>query len=808
MVELPTLIEYSSPVGARHIEIPTRINTNQNTQKMLNPIQYLFVVFLLLIPMEGRVLAEEKIVSGKFVVSFTAEDDQKLWVVNALEQNVYNDLSGYARAIPLKKSLDENRLCKNRDIDCILNLYQKLGVDALMLGKVDESDIEYETYDVQNKSLVESGSIDIGSGSSLLKLRLGAFNAFKPFIEKGGILEKRKYDVIQDNVVNETNKKSAQEDSNRELKNQVFISMAIFACLPYLLSLIGKPRRHPERAKLILRRFYPFLILSLSIIGYLYILESGDSKNILNVLSIFDGYHWILTGLGGVVWGYFLIINIKIVIPHLQGIERVKPNILFPLFQSLFITILIKVLLISTFYIGFFYGVFYIGKFYSIDQELMVLLLFPFAGLFIIYWTALMLDVFAMSIDVKLSSGDLNYKNVWNLEIRKYFIAHLKRNGVVLDKQLIDDVVFLAGQNKGVVCYGGGFSRPRIIIEKDLIKFALGDIDDFNPEKTAEYTRRIFDKSLRQNSVFKIVANLSAGYKKKRLFKSRYDKKRIGILQSVQKYFQRDLESNRNKLDERPADVMQGVVIPRLGSDDDLPSLMSDNGVDIHIVEAMLKENTGDNFHYDPDAEVDDSSEKDKDFLFGAILHRFGELLRHEHIFTTIYYYFRHKKAAKGLSYNFLFSKYFAIVADTFVVINFGLNHLMQYLHYQATNISSYLTIKGIPSEMLRSQDEILISAKKAADERKPRLIRTDELERIVWLSRFCQGSFQLQQGINTRAKKIFKLSFSLGIVYMVSIVVIDAYDYHPKYIQIIENEKKEIAEAIKKAQEKERKAR
>ena len=181
--------------------------------------------------MEGRVLAEEKIVSGKFVVSFTAEDDQKLWVVNALEQNVYNDLSGYARAIPLKKSLDENRLCKNRDIDCILNLYHELGVDALMLGKVDESDIEYETYDVQNKSLVESGSIDIGSGSSLLKLRLGAFNAFKPFIEKGGILEKRKYDVIQDNVVNETNKKSAQEDSNRELKNQVFISMAIFDSL-------------------------------------------------------------------------------------------------------------------------------------------------------------------------------------------------------------------------------------------------------------------------------------------------------------------------------------------------------------------------------------------------------------------------------------------------------------------------------------------------------------------------------------------------------------------------------------------------
>ena len=67
---------------------------------------------------------------------------------------------------------------------------------------------------------------------------------------------------------------------------------------------------------------------------------------------------------------------------------------------------------------------------------------------------------------------------------------------------------------------------------------------------------------------------------------------------------------------------MQGVVIPKLGSDDDLPSLMSDNGIDIQIVEAMLKENTGDNFHYDPDAEVDDSSEKDKDFLLQLLFGR------------------------------------------------------------------------------------------------------------------------------------------------------------------------------------------
>lgn len=774
---------------------------------MPNLLFNLFVFTLLLFPIDGRLLAEEKIATGKFVVSFTADDNQKAWVVNALEENIYNDLSGYARVVPFKKLIDEDQLCKKRKIECILDIYKKLKIDALMLGTVDESDIDYEIYDIQNKTLINTGSIDIGSGSSLLKLRLGAFNAFKPFIEKGGILDKRKYNAIAEAKVKETTSKARKKKSIDELKIQILIVLAVFTCFPYLLSHIGKPRRHPERSKIIFRWFYPFLIVTLLIIGYQYILEVAGSGNIVNIIfNLFSGYQWILTVLGGIVWGYFLIINIKIVIPHLQGIERIKSNILFPLLQSSFISAFIKSIIIASFYIGFFYGVFYLGKVFSIDSEVIVILLFPFTGLYITYWIALLLDVFSMSIDVKMSGSDLDYKNVWNLKIRKYLISHLKRNGVTLNKLLVDNVVFLAGNNKGIACYGGGFSRPRITIEKELIKYALGDIDDFNPEETDIYTQKEFDTALRQNSVFQIVANLSTKIKKKILFKSRYDSKRINSLESVQKFFERDLKLQNYKLTERKENIMSGRIIPRLDTDDEHPSLMSDNVADMQIVEALLNENPLNNFHYDPDAEVDDSSEEDKDFLFGAILHGFGELLRREDVFSTFYYYLRFKRGSKRQPYNFLFSKHFAVVADTFVVLNFGLNHLMQHLYYQATNDSTHLTTKGIPSRMLNSQDEILISAKKAADERKPKIIRTDELERIVWLSRFCTGSIKLQQGINIRSKRIFKWSFYLGVTYLASLVVINSYNYHPKYLEIIEEEKQEIAEAIKNEQEKERK--
>jgi hypothetical protein len=266
------------------------------------------------------------------------------------------------------------------------------------------------------------------------------------------------------------------------------------------------------------------------------------------------------------------------------------------------------------------------------------------------------------------------------------------------------------------------------------------------------------------------------------------------------------LKLQGNKHEERVENVMQGKVFPSIEDVDDSPPLMSDNFSDMQVVEKLLLEYSWGSDRYDDDAEIDDSNEQDKDFLFGALLHKFGGLLRHEDLFSTIYLYFPCRKKAKKRPYNFLFSKYFAIVADTFVVLNFGLNHFMQHLYYQATNNSSYLTTKGQTSCMLKSQDEILTSTKEITDTRKPGLIQTDELDRIIWLSRFCQDSIERQKPTNIRAKRIFKWSLSLGVAYFASLVVLDSYNYHPIYLEIIEQEKQEIVDAIKSEQEKDRK--
>jgi len=770
------------------------------------------VVFLLLLVLTGDGLfADEKIITGKFAVSLTAQSKQKAWVVSALEQNIYYDLSGYEKVVPVKKALTLEKTCKKRRVDCLLAIYRQLNVDALMLGVVDAFEIEYAIYDIQNKSLVKTGSIDIGSGSSLLTLRMGAFNAFKPFLEKGGILEKRQYIGLADEEIDEYIEQTFHHDPNKTLQNSVLLVLVVFTAIPYLLSLFGKPRKHPERSKIVLRWFYPFLMISLSIFAYQLLLVDRGGGNILNkVFAYLDVYHGVLTGLGGILWGYFLIINFKIVIPHLQGIERIRPNNLIPLLQSCLVTIVIKSLLIVVVFSGVFFAAYSAGKLFSVHHEVILLVLLPLSGLYFIYWVLLLLDVFSMSIDVKLCGDKLDLNSVWHLKTHDYFIGHLKRNGVTLNKRLVNNTVFLAGDNQGVVCYGGGFYRPRMTIDRDLIKFALGDIDNFKPLDTALFTKKVTEPVRRQNSVFQLIANGSTGGASASTTKSRvhsrHDNKKIKNIESAQQYFQRDLKLPIGKRGSEPENVMQGCVYPHLDGVDNFPSLMADNADDMRIVEALLLQNSLRASPYDEDAEVDDSSEQDKDFLFGTLLHKFGALIRHEAIFSTIYWYFFYKTGGKKRTYNVWLSRYFAIVADTFVVLNFGLNHLIQYLYYQATGDESFLTTKGITSGMLKSQDDILTKTKALIDERQTKTMQSDELDRIIWLSRFSQDPIEGQLQSTFIGERMVKWSVSLGVIYFIVMAVLNSYHYHPTYLAIIEQEKQKIAEAIEAEKERARK--
>lgn len=783
------------------------VQPDSNRYLTLNRFIQFVVLCLLLALGADRLVADEKIVTGKFVISLAAESGQKAWVVNALEQNIYNDLSGFEKVVPVNKDPSNEKNCEQRAIDCLLKVYKKQAIDALMIGTVNDSEIDYEIYDVQNKFLVKTGSIKIGSGSSLLKLRMGAFNAFKPFLEKGGILDKRQYSAPADEELQKNTGQTSQIRSNVTIQKSLLVILAVFTVIPYLLSLFGKPRKHPERLKRVFRWFYPFLFISLSMIGYQLVLVNRGGGTLLNNLFVYlEGYHWMLTGLGGMLWGYFLIINFRIVVPHLQGIERIRPNNLIPLLQAGLVTIVIKSLLIVIVYLEVFSVAYYAGKLFSVHDDIILLLLLPLSGLYFDYWLALMLDVFSMSLDVRLCGESLDLDSVWNVKTHDYFIGHLKRNGVTVNNRLVKNTVFLAGDNKSAVYYGGGFGKPRITIDKDLIKFALGDVDDFNPEDTAIFTKKVSEPVRRQNSVFQFIPNFSSETASGSVLKTRSDKKRIKYIERAQLFFQRDLRLPIGKRRSKSENVMQGIVYPHLDGQDNFPALMSENTDDMLIMETLLLKHSLKTDPYDEDAEVDDFSEQDKDFLFGALLHKFGGLVRHEQIFSTIYLYFFYNPGEKPRTYNFFFAKYFAVVADTFVVLNFALSHLIQYLYYQATEDESFFTKKGITSGMLQNQGYILEKTKQLIANQDDETIHSNELDRIVWLSRFSQDPIAHPVRSNILAERVVKWSVSLGAAYFLVMMVLNSYNYHATYLEIIDKEKQKIAEAIKAEHEKERK--
>ena len=756
--------------------------------------------------------ADEELLKGTFTVSLVGDGDQQQWVVNALEQNIYNDLAGYARVIPAQKLPDESSLCPGRDVDCLLALYRDAEIDALMLGMVSDSEIKYETYDVANDIRVANGEIPVGSGSSLLKLRIGAFRAFRAFLEKGGILDDRQ----QSTGVNTDwgvggNLSAHAANANRQLRIEVLYGLAGFTCLPFLLSLFSRAIFHPERRKMMTNGLYGFTLLSLALFAYQYHLETTTGGNAFNAfLELFGGYFWILAGLGGAVWGYFLIVVIRIILPRIQGIERIEQANLAPLLQSLLLVSVIK----TAFFFGVFglvfFGVVYFSLLFSVSQEATVVLLFPLAGLYVFIWMALMLDVFSMSIDVKIAGRKFNSGSEWNRKIRQYFIHYLKRNGVKMNREMVDDVVFVPGAHQGVICYRGGFSKPRIAINRDLLVLALGEIEknedeeDDAPDLEALNSEYV-PPDLRQQSVLQIYANPDLSGRKKSMFGSLRDKRRARRLDAVLHYFNRDLHGAKKLSSPRSSSLAHGFVFPDLEATGDIPSLLSDDDEDLRIIQDVLAE-YGPRAHVDHEADVDDADEHDMDFLFGAILHKFGSLLRHDDVFSTIKLNFTFKSKIRGAGYNFPIARHFAAVADSFVVFNFGMHHLMQYLYYRATKDPSQLTYKGAPGLMLKTQAEILARSKQLREARKPHWFRVDELERIAWLSSYGQESIASISAARFKEKRLFKLAFTTSVTAVLAWLSLNAFFYRPVYLDMIEKEQQEIAQAIEREKENERK--
>ncbi len=744
--------------------------------------KYLALSLLAASLVSGYSLAEE-LVNGRFVISFTASSNQQAWVADALEQNLYNDLAGYERINTVVK-LDERKYCSQRKTACLLDLYKEIDIDALMIGVVEENRIKYKVFDVSKKSLVNSGSMSIERGSTSLSLRRAVLAAFRSFIATGGILDRK---AFQSERIQSAELASVEANkTEKNLLNKILIGLAFLALFPWLFSLFGGPRKHPARGRILLRYFLPYLMLSLSVLALLFTYNTGINIPALNFLmSLSSDHDWLNMLLAGLAWGYLITISFRLINPHVQGLERVGQLNLLPLISAYLISFCIKLSILLVMY-GFVYLVSRsIGFAFGLEEQNASVLLFPVMGVFFVYWLGLVIEVLAMQIDMRLTSKNRQQQIIWRKKISKYLISYLKRSGATLDIGIANNITLMVGNNDGVVCYGSFLSPPRIVVNDDLVNLALGD-------KNSNIIDYIYE-DITQDSTYTYIPDLLppfVGGTSKTLKTT----KKLKLLARLHKLFQRRFSPHQESTLAREK-ITQGLILPAFGKKDDLPSLMSDNSVDMSIVEELMLEDTVRSDPYDDETEIDDSSENDKDFLYGILLHKLGESIRHDHLFTTIKLALIRNLSSSRMPYRFLFAKYFARVADTFTATNFALSHLMQYLYYSAYYKDYYFTTRGSSELLLESQNCILLDVNKDSNKRKPQFIYAGYIDRMAWLSRFCDARITFAKSFPIN--KYIAVAVGIFLLYFSFTIVNRSYRYHPEYLAIIENERQLIQEHL-----------
>ena len=98
----------------------------------------------------------------------------------------------------------------------------------------------------------------------------------------------------------------------------------------------------------------------------------------------------------------------------------------------------------------------------------------------------------------------------------------------------------------------------------------------------------------------------------------------------------------------------------------------------------------------------------------------------------------------------------------------------------------------------------ILTEISNFPEDSKKKFFKSDEISRIIWLSKFCQETIEDEKAPQIRKIKNGLVAIS-AMGFMIA-VLIHSYNYHPEYLEIIETERQEIEEAKEKAKEKERK--
>jgi len=493
---------------------------------------------------------------------------------------------------------------------------------------------------------------------------------------------------------------------------------------------------------------------------------------------------WLGPGLslvGGLLWGWLAIVNGRLLFPRLgSGIERVRHEALFPLLGAWLRTAGARSVLLLAYAPAVVVAVI-AGRLLAFDERTSKILLIPLAGLVCVFWLLSLVDNLTVYLDVKLVEGVAGERNAWHATVRRYFRGYVRRGGVDLAPELVDGLLFLpAGAKNGVTCYGGGFTRPRILIGPDAREAALGPLPD-----EAEMPER--SSNPEELPLGLLLPDLATGRKAgpgwRRDLSERMRKRAALAPARAKAILPRSIGENATLL---------GWILPTT-TEEGLP-LISDSSEDFQVVRELLTEHYS-GFEKDHrDEEYDDTDPTQKDFLFGPLLREVGRVLRGESLFETVLLAVdvewkrisivtRAALAPFVELYQRLLSGGPAMIADAWAGLNGGRDHLLQHLFRERSGNEGYLTTRAdTPRLYQRSKEMVLAVAGETPKGPDTQPLRATLRNRILSLGELLYTSLPEREG--ARRRMVVRSSLAAGaLLLLLALGVQQAVTYHPVWV-------------------------
>lgn len=494
--------------------------------------------------------------------------------------------------------------------------------------------------------------------------------------------------------------------------------------------------------------------------------------------------------LGGICWGFVVLILGRFCMGSIHGVDRVSADALTPFLRAWTEVFLLKLfgalaLLAPVYLTGWF-----LTSSGLITLKFFLLFLFPTLALLMI----LLLLISSWMIAEVFERLYLRKINVpaWNDKIKKYFVSYASKLGVDIPEKLLREIRFTAGNTTKVVCVGGGLVETTIIIPNQMAVLALEEIDTSGAEAEGRDPRMgLEEKSVITPASVNQVKSIRKSEESYDNFKKDFIKQLEGEAASgVDAADFSDRVEIKREINQEAS--VWGIILPRT-KDKSIP-LISDTSEDLEVVDDLIREHHVQ--YYRPQAEevFDDLDKGYRDFLFGILLQKVIMIRRWEHVLCNYHHLLNNfidktpgifsilPKIIRAL-YERNMATYYEQMNDQFVCFFQGHHHLIQYY---------FLLLNGRKRELTQkaSFEKLIMTSNKIANwlSENPADPREDTPEKVV-LRRRLQAltlAAMIEEAPPILAKrKIWrKVGLTLAALAGVGMEGAQSYHFHEVYLE------------------------